>query len=126
MFRTCLIAALAAAAMPATAAAKTRWFHSPSGNIQCEVSSGGARGAYAYCQTFTPAASATLKESGRTKVCRGGACLGDGPENAFTLGYGKAVRVGAFRCTSRVSGMTCRVVGKGRGFTISREGIRRF
>ena len=38
------------------------------------------------------------------KVCNGQACLSDGPENAFTLGYGHAVRVGPFRCTSRTSG----------------------
>jgi hypothetical protein len=68
----------------------------------------------------------TMGPAGGLKVCNGQACLSDGPENAFTLGYGHAVRVGPFRCTSRTSGMTCRVIGKGRGFVISRSGLRRF
>ncbi|MCW2967246.1 MAG: hypothetical protein JWM71_1018 [Solirubrobacteraceae bacterium] len=122
-----LCALLMVLAVPATASAgSVRWFHSPSGNIQCEVSYKTSRGTYAYCQTFQPAASVTLKASGSSKLCSGGGCLGDGPPQAFTLGYGKAVKIGIFRCTSRTSGMTCRVIGKGHGFTIARSGIRRF
>jgi hypothetical protein len=113
-------------AVPATASAKVKFFHSPSGNIQCEMASKDSRGNYAYCQTFKPLASANLGLNGHTKVCSGSSCVGDGPPEAFTLGYGKAVRLGAFRCTSRTTGMTCRVVGKGHGFTISHSGIRRF
>jgi hypothetical protein len=126
MTRTVLAGALVALALPATASAKVRWFHSPSGNIECEVAANDSRGTYAYCQTFDPVASVKLDAAGHSKVCRGGNCVGDGPENAFTLGYGKAVRLGPFRCTSRTSGMTCRVVGKGHGFRISRAGIKRF
>jgi hypothetical protein len=126
MTRSLLTIGLLALALPASASAKVRWFHSPSGNIQCEVASKDSRGTYAYCQTFDPSASAKLSASGTTKVCRGATCVGDGPPEAFTLGYGKAVEVGIFRCTSRTSGMTCRVIGKGHGFVISRSGIRRF
>ncbi|MFL5846323.1 MAG: DUF6636 domain-containing protein [Solirubrobacteraceae bacterium] len=126
MTRTIMLAALVAAVVPATASAKVSWFHSPSGNIQCEVASKDSRGTYAYCQTFDPVASVKLSAKGASKVCTGAACVGDGPPEAFTLGYGKAVEIGIFRCTSRTSGMTCRVIGKGHGFTISRSGIRRF
>ena len=108
-------------ALVATAEAKVRWFHSPSGNIQCEVAYHDSRGSYAYCQTFHPAESATLHLNGRTKLCHGGKCLGDGPENAFTLAYGHSVTVGEFKCTSSTDGMRC-AVGK-HGFTISKRGI---
>src|SRR6476620_3044155 len=120
MTRTIMLAALVAAVVPATASAKVAFFHSPSGNIQCEVASDDSRGTYAYCHTCEPLASVKLNAKGHSRVCRGGTCVGDGPPEAFTLGYGKAVRVGIFRCTSRTSGMTCRVIGKGHGFRIAR------
>jgi hypothetical protein len=106
------------------ASAVTKWFHSPSGNISCEVSPGGTRGRHAYCQTVHPAASALLRVNGSVHTCHGGRCLGNGPENAFTLRYGRLVLVGPFRCTSsRESGMRCIVRKTGRGFVIGRQGI---
>ena len=123
----CLVAlALATLIHSASASASVRWFYSPSGNISCEVSSGGARGAYAFCQSEKTPKSVRLSRNGRSKVCRGVACLGNGPENATELAYGRAIRVGAFRCTSQKSGMRCVVAKSGRGFKLSRDGIRRF
>jgi hypothetical protein len=58
-------------------------------------------------------------------VCRGVGCLGNGPENAFTLRYGRSVRVGPFRCTSRRDGMLCVVVRSGHGFLINRDRVKR-
>lgn len=104
-----------------TSGAATRWFHSPSGNIQCEVRSAGS----AYCQTGSPARSVTLRRDGTLRTCRGTRCLGDGPENAFTLRYGRSVRVGPYRCTSLQSGMRCVVVSSGRGFLLNRAGVHR-
>ena len=126
MIRPVLAGALVALALPATASAKVRFFHSPSGNIQCEVAYHDDRGTYAYCQTFQPLASVKLNDGGISKVCHGARCVGDGPENAFTLGYGHSIRVGAFKCTSRTTGMTCKLVGLKRGFRIARAGIERF
>ena len=107
-----------------------RWFHSPSGNIQCEVEFlrrvGGRLRTYAGCQTFQPFRSVSLYRSGRMPVCRGVGCVGNGPENAFTLRYGHSIRLGPFRCTSLRSGMRCVVVGSGHGFLISREALKRF
>jgi hypothetical protein len=108
----------------AAAAAPPRSFHSPSGNIQCEVGNGTA-GAYAYCQTFEPARSAQLAAGGALRVCRGVACLGNGPENSVRLAYGRSLRAGPFSCTSLTSGMRCIVVASRHGFTISRAGVRR-
>ena len=102
-----------------------RSFHSPTGNIECEVSSGSPRGKYAYCQTFKPLANVTLKPNGHTHACYSGTCsVGNGPENAFTLRYGKSVTVGAFRCTSKRAGMRCVATKVRLGFLISRRGIK--
>jgi hypothetical protein len=49
------VVACAALAGPAGAGADgARWFHSPTGNIQCELNVGRGLGDYAYCQTFRP------------------------------------------------------------------------
>ena len=104
-----------------------RWFHSPSGNIECEVASHDARGTYAYCQTSSPLQTARLTGNGRTSVCANRACpVGDGPTNATTLLYGHSVRVGVFRCASAVTGIRCTVIANGHGFRIAREGIVTF
>jgi hypothetical protein len=110
------------------AGATVQWFHSPSGNIECEVASQRPHvpppHTYAYCQTFQPLRSVTLSASGRTHVCPG--CVGNGPENAFTLRYGRSVQVGPFRCTSLKIGMRCAVPRSGHGFLISRDALKRF
>ena len=107
------------------AAAKVRWFHSPSGNLQCEVSADAAQGTRAYCLTFDRPRSVTLRRNGSMKVCRGHRCLSNGPEDAFTLRYGRSVRVGPFRCTSLERGMRCVVLRSGRGFLLSKERLQR-
>ena len=108
-----------AALVPASAAAGTvRWFHSPSGNIECEV-----RTAYAFCQTGTPARSVELRANGRLRRCGGVRCLGNGPTNATTLGYGRSLDVGPFRCTSLTTGMRCVARRTGHGFLLSRAGV---
>jgi hypothetical protein len=101
------------------------WFSSPSGNIQCEVSSGKPLGVYAYCQTFQPERSVTMHADGRSSVCSGG-CAGNGPTDAFVLAYGTSERLGPFVCTSQTTGVRCVVSGTGRGFQISRQNIKRF
>jgi hypothetical protein len=121
-----LIVMATALTSAAVAGATVRWFHSPSGNIQCEVASGGARGTYAYCQTFTPMRTARLTAHGRTKVCSRQCSVGNGPENATTLGYGRSLRIGRFRYTSLSTGMRCVVVANGHGFRIARAGVTTF
>jgi hypothetical protein len=105
----------------------TVWFHSPSGNIECEVSPGGPhRAARAYCQTAHPSASVSLRPSGKLRICHGQGCIGNGPENASTLAYGHSMLVGPFRCTSsRQQGMKCIVRQTGKGFVIAQQGITR-
>lgn len=129
MARHRFAAGLGAAAMLLTAAVPAlgtaRWFHSPSGNLSCEVTDhDSVRGNHAYCQSARTPVSATLTPKGSIKICRGERCLGNGPEDATTLGYGHAIVVGRFRCTSRVDGIRCRVHATGRGYLISSSGVR--
>jgi hypothetical protein len=115
-----------AASLALSALAAVSWFHSPSGNISCEVASKrGALGTYASCQTVNVPRSVTLRADGTTKVCNGVGCLGNGPTTAFTLAYGKSVVVGPFTCASLRSGMRCIVTRTGRGFLISRAAVKR-
>lgn len=103
--------------------ASSKWFHSASGNIQCEVVSNDSRGSYAYCQTGSPARSVKLKPSGVFTECRDVGCVGDGPVDAFTLAAEKSTTVGQFRCTAKVNGIQCIATKSGRGFLLGRRGV---
>lgn len=126
---TGIVAAVASAALFSAvdrADAAARWFYSPSGNISCQVIDGDSRrDSEAYCQSVARAHSVTMTPDGRLSICRGEKCLGNGPEDATLLAYGRSVRVGRFSCTSRRDGMRCRVLSTGRGFFISKDTIRR-
>jgi hypothetical protein len=104
-----------------------RWFHSPSGNIECEVTWHDVRGTYADCQTFKPLQTAVLGANGHTSICAHRPCsVGNGPTNATTLRYGHSLRVGIFRCTSTMAGVRCVVIASSHGFRIAREGVTTF
>src|SRR6516164_5983818 len=60
-------------------AEEVKFFFSPSKNISREVSSGGERGAYTFCQSLQKPRSVTLSDQGTLKVCDGTKCLGDPP-----------------------------------------------
>jgi hypothetical protein len=123
--RLALLALLTSLVAPGAAAAAFTSFHSPSRNIECEVSANDPRGTYAYCQTFAPLRSVKLVASGTYKVCNGVRCVGNGPLDALTLGYGRSLSVGPFRCTSLRTGMRCVVTQTGHGFVLSRAGAAR-
>lgn len=103
------------------------FFRSPSANIQCEIDYGvTALPDGASCQTTSPPESVTMATDGTLQTCRGdNGCLGDGPDDQFTLAYGTSTGLGPFRCRSAAtSGITCTVSGSV-GFEISGSGIRR-
>ena len=125
MRRSLLLGIALTLTVASPALAKVKWFYSPSKNISCEVSSGGERGANAFCQSLQKPRSVTLSKQGTLRVCHGTKCLGDGPEEAFELGYGKSVKVGNFECMSKTTGMRC-VSPSGNGFELSREALDRF
>jgi hypothetical protein len=121
---TAIVAVAGVCAAPSLAAVS--WFLSPSGNISCEVASNrGKLGTYAFCETVKAPRSVLLHSDGSMKVCSGVQCLGNAPLDAFTLGYGKSVRVGPFRCTSLTRGMRCIVARSGHGFLISRDSLQK-
>ena len=121
-----LLAGLVLASPASAAAAKRSFFLSPSGNISCELHwKDGSLGTFAYCQTRSPARSVKLRSRGSYKVCTGSKCIGDPPTNAKTLAYGKSRAVGGFRCTSRMTGMTCLRTNTGKGFRIASSGVRK-
>ena len=129
MYRAPVLAAvISAALLTATAADASggqRFILSPSGNISCELDSASAAGTQVFCETFEPAQAVTMTARGRLKLCRGVGCIGQPPENAHRLPYGRRVRLGPFVCASAATGMTCTLRSSGAGFAIARSGVTR-
>jgi hypothetical protein len=132
----CLLAvvgALLAAASPA-GADTLRFFHSPSGNIDCLVSEGYARcdiRAHTFKAPKRPAACdlewGSVLSVGKANRRGGFACVGDTVRDpsARALPYGRSIVVGRVRCTSRADGIRCRN-RFGRGFLLGRTAYRLF
>ena len=132
-----LAAAVAALVVVPSAFGLTH-FRSPSGNINCLVTT-----TFADCLVkqnswrtlprrpascdvdFFPAE--VILSGNRVGV---GSCRGDvGPlcvpttaDRCSVLGYGRSVTVGRIRCSSATNGVTCRRTDNGKGFRIAREG----
>ena len=85
-----------------------------------------ARGSYVYCQSFKPPHNVRMSLDGRLKICRGTRCsIANPAANTPTLGYGKQITVGRFRCRSQRSGVRCTVIRSGKGFLIDSKAVRR-
>jgi uncharacterized protein DUF6636 len=114
-------------------------FHSPSGNVGCKISPTGVRcdidqrdwsppprpadcrldyGHGISIATGEPAHFVCAGDTARVLPPYGGA--------GEPLAYGEAITAGPMRCDSAESGMTCRDVGSGHGFSISREAYQLF
>ena len=143
-----LITALAALALavPASPAATFVHFQSPSGNINCLgtgdspafVSCVIKRASWPY-RAPKPAAcdldwNPLELGLGRRRVsvgaCRGDIgplCLGQSEPRCTTLGYGRSVTFGPFRCSSAPEGVTCAYgTAPSVGFRIARQGFEIF
>jgi hypothetical protein len=105
-------------------------FTSPSGNIGCILDRGGVRCDIGKRDWEPPKRPASCNENldyGQgidlragakpAFVCAGDTTLGAGPE----LEYGHSAAMGLITCKSEESGVTCRDIESGRGFTISTE-----
>ena len=105
---------------------KLFYFESPSHNIWCSSGDEGQ----AYCITNQPRRSVNLDLNGTLTICASG-CRGPNfGAGDPVLGYGQVNEQGGFRCTSRLTGMTCTVMlagqkGFGKGFRISKSGVTR-
>ena len=130
MVAALFVAAAATAARPPTtsgAGESTRFaaFYSPSRNLSCELADRDVRGTYVYCQSVKLPHSVRMGLTGRLKICHGTHCLGNAAENTPTLGYGRQITVGRFRCRSLRSGVRCIVIRSGKGFLIDSKAVRR-
>jgi hypothetical protein len=112
-------------ATAAAAQARLLAFKSPSGNITCVIST--SDGGFAQCELRN------MPHDGGFAVDRQGrvdrydvAYYDDLASRRFVLRYGRSAQLDGFRCTSRVTGMTCRSLENRHGFTISRQGQRVF
>jgi hypothetical protein len=108
---------------------RPKGFFSPSHNIYCGMYDDSTY-RFVECASYKPMQKATLKVSGRVAVCRDrgsrNRCnIGNPGEGTPDLAYGRQATVGRFRCRSQKSGMRCFVIQTGKGFLISRSGVRR-
>src|SRR5215469_363694 len=99
-------------------------FFSPSRNISCEISDGGAGQDKVSCEAGSSNLSVSMDASGNYTSCSllQMQCAGWNPEGIPTLAYGTETGVGPFLCESATSGITCTVTN-GKGFQISRSGV---
>lgn len=133
------VAPLAAAiiAVPATANAATDFnFHSPSGNIFCDMHIGSDGESQTTCVT----ADHSWVSPPRSPECTGGELWGDAlslyqgksgfqcyqrladdPTSGQKLNYGETLANGTIVCTSEPAGITCTDHGTGHFFRIARE-----
>ena len=124
MRRLLLLIVVLALAAPAAAEAKTRRFHTPSGNITCLYASKQGPGPFLRCDVLS------LNDTGFTVRRRGAARrvhITDsvaGPGR--TLEYGERARYGPFSCLSRRIGLRCHSRVSGHGFFLSRASQRLF
>ena len=114
------------------------FFHSPSKNIYCIIFrfQGKATARCDIMQRTWPAPhrphSCHLDYGNGAEVgphgkghftCAGDTILGQGHR---VLRYGRSIKLGAIKCTSRRTGMTCRSVESDHGFAISRDAVAFF
>jgi hypothetical protein len=114
-------------------------FHSPSGNVGCKISPTGVRCDIDQRNWSPPPRPADCRLDYGQGISIGigepaqFVCAGDTarvlPPSGGAgepLAYGEAITAGPMRCESAESGMTCRDVGSGHGFSISREAYQLF
>ena len=104
-------------------------FFTPSHNIACEMDD---RDVYrgVDCSMQRPPAIVHLAASGLVRICQhqGLKCtgnFGDNPVPTGELGYGASKKVGRFRCSSAIAGVTCTVTATGKGFFVSKQSVKR-
>ena len=89
-----------------------------------------------YCQSANPqsnpqkAHTVRMGLSGRLAICRNRSLenrcnIGNFGEGTPTLGYGKQITVGRFRCRSLRTGVECTVIRSGKGFLFNSKGVSR-
>jgi len=109
-------------AAPLSTATVGGMFSSPTQNIVCLVRTAGIE--QVRCASFTPPHLVVMAGDGSYTSCSGSQCeLGNPGSGIPVLPYGSATGDGPFLCQSMTTGVTCTVTS-GKGFTISRAGVR--
>jgi hypothetical protein len=109
-------------AAPLSTATVGGMFSSPTQNIVCQIRTTGTE--QVRCASFTPPHLVEMAANGTYISCSGSQCpLGNPGPGIPVLPYGSATGDGPFLCLSTSSGVTCTIT-LGKGFTISRAGIR--
>jgi hypothetical protein len=124
MLRSLTIALLALALLPATALATIRAFRSPSGAIGCIYYRDPDTKAFLRCDVEGTGDRAWRMHS-RGKARRIHVTDSALDPRSPVLPYGKTRDFGSMRCTSRMSGFTCKN-RDGHGFRLSRQRQRLF
>jgi hypothetical protein len=97
-------------------------FLSPTRNLGCQIAQNPS--SQVRCVSFSPPQLVTMTADGTRTQCTGNTCdLGNPAAETPVLPYGAAIGNSAFLCLSATTGITC-TIPSGRGFTISRTGIR--
>jgi hypothetical protein len=126
-----LAAVLWTAVVPSGAAAITG-FHSPSGNIRCNILKSGVRCDITQHGWQSPPKpnSCEFDWGGSIGLSRHGAahflCVSDATEQGAVLAYGDSITRHRFRCKSLISGIRCTNKRNGHGFKLSRQSYRFF
>ncbi len=132
MRRLILLGALLIVAIAPASAAGIVGFHSPSGNIRCDIFKQGVRCDIQQRSWQSPpkpnscefdwGQSIGLTHMGKAHFL----CVSDATEQGATLNYGDSISVHGFRCKSLTSGVRCKGKQSGHGFKLSRESYRLF
>jgi hypothetical protein len=120
-----LLATGVLAAVPASAAAALRSFRSPTGKLGCMFYSDTEVPRQVRCEWRGGNDRAVLlNETGKGKRIKITDTVMD--PKAKVLAYGKSTTFGRLKCTSRTTGITCRSLRSGHGFTVSMSSQRVF
>ena len=116
--RRLLLATALLLAFPAGASASFIQFRSPTGKIGCAFESGGSLKPIVRCEWAGSNDTAVwVGQRGKAHHLRISDTVRD--PNAPVLGYGHSRRFHRIKCTSRRTGMSCRSLVSGHGFTVS-------
>jgi hypothetical protein len=132
MRRLVLSAALLAAAIAPASAIAIVGFHSPSGNIRCDILKTGIRCDIQQKTWQSPPKPNSCEFDWGQSIGlgkRGKAhfnCVSDATDPGSELAYGDSIARHRFRCKSLTSGVRCVNKRNGHGFKLSRESYRFF
>src|SRR5512133_3945303 len=132
MRKLVLLAAMLTTAVAPAGAAALVGFHSPSGNIRCDIIKIGVRCDIQQKSWKSPPkpSSCEFDWGGSIFLSRHGKpqflCVSDATVQGPALAYGDSISRHRFRCKSLTSGIRCVNKRNGHGFKLSRERYRLF